>query len=64
MDTTTHWQSDAMKKALSETDPIARLISVFEVLHPILLSDPVHGFVDCPTLVLEAKTARKNHDQS
>jgi hypothetical protein len=51
------WQSIAMQEALKEQDPISRLIDIFELLHPIPLSDPQHGFVDVPQLIREAHAA-------
>lgn len=53
------WQSDEMKDALEGTDPIDRLIDVFELLHPLPLSDSKHGFVDVPQLIREAHAASK-----
>lgn len=51
------WQSNEMKQALAESDPIKRLIAVFELLHSFPLSDSRHGEVDCPALIEAAKAA-------
>ena len=48
------WQSDEMKEALQDPNPVKRLINVFELLHPYVLSDPKHGTVDCIELARDA----------
>lgn len=51
------WQSDEIKEALAVTNPVYRLIAVFDLLHPMPLSDSKHGLVDCPALVRDATVA-------
>lgn len=58
------WQSEHMEEALEEKDPVTRLISVVELLHPLPLSDPIHGFIDIPLLIRDAHTAHISKGES